>query len=295
MSTSKKISQLNTKTSLNDNDKFLIVDSVSSDNKSVTALTIKNYVGVVGGGNILIFDYSQFVANAGVVYPIGTVIYYKDTSGKVTGVHKVADGINTLANLPLIIAEYNIFDNIGVKDCPDFAITIGKNTNSRFVLSTRLPIVGMQIVAAVVSRYDIIFIDRPILVYSISKYVSSYTSPGILSIGIYKVDETTKGGTLIPGSDGSINITSVGKKTLNYATALFLDVGAYYLYFSSSTNTFGWLFLNTNLHRGILDNTDNYVREGGDLNYIYPPDTIGPLTVNNYAKLIFELEYLPAI
>lgn len=42
----KKISQLNQKSNLNDNDKFLIVDSNASDNKSVTALTIKNYVGV---------------------------------------------------------------------------------------------------------------------------------------------------------------------------------------------------------------------------------------------------------
>lgn len=46
----KKITQLTQKTTLQDPDKFVIVDSSVGDNKSVTALDIKNYVGVGGGG-----------------------------------------------------------------------------------------------------------------------------------------------------------------------------------------------------------------------------------------------------
>jgi hypothetical protein len=45
----KKITQLTQKTSLDNSDKFVIVDSLVGDNKSVTALTIKNYVGGAAG------------------------------------------------------------------------------------------------------------------------------------------------------------------------------------------------------------------------------------------------------
>lgn len=296
MSTSKKISQLNTKTSLNDNDKFLIVDSVASDNKSVTALTIKNYVsGSGGGGNTLIFNYSQFVANAGVVYPLGTVIYYRDASGRVTGVHKVADGINTLANLPLRVSEYSIFNDIGVKDCSDFAITIGKNTASRFVKSTHIPPINVANASIVSRRWDFILIDIPIYVYSLSMYIGSYSSPGDVAMGIYSVDPNNYNGSLVAGSGGVINITSVGRKTLDYSPPILLEPGGYYLYISVSSSSFGWMYVNTTLHRGLLI-SGNYYKEGVILSsYSAPTPTIGPLNSASYAKLLFEIEYLPAI
>ncbi len=61
MSTPKKITQLTTKSTLDDNDKFVIVDSVANDNKNVTAQTIKNYVGSGSSSNILFFNFLQSI------------------------------------------------------------------------------------------------------------------------------------------------------------------------------------------------------------------------------------------
>ncbi len=48
----KKISQLVQKTTLQDNDAFVIVDSATNDNKKVDALSIKNYIGSVSAGDM---------------------------------------------------------------------------------------------------------------------------------------------------------------------------------------------------------------------------------------------------
>lgn len=272
MSSPKKISQLPTKTTINDNDKFIIVDSVANDNKKVDALTIKNYASgggsqnlqsVLANGNnaggltienvgnstnanglvnkgyidnlvanrVLIFTYSNFQANANVVYPSGTIIYYKRADGVVTGVYKLADGVNTLANLPHHTSdwrvvnqlrasqvEYSFFTSFNFIDAVN-GIYLASNTISftNSANSTESPII----------RGNMMYIPYPVRVYGMGSFVPLYTSAGTLNYAIYQVNSDMSS-TLLD-STPTINVNATGLYLSDFAIPMDIEPGLYFV------------------------------------------------------------------
>lgn len=250
---------------------------------------------ILNNSNILFFDINQFQANANTIYPAGTIIYYVLPGGVISGVYKLADGISTLSSLKVMVSDYDIFRGLRHADASDYIVDIGRWTTGRYIKSTLLSLVPYTNVTAPSSVWNLILIDIPVYVYSLSINVNSFTSPGVVSLAIYSVDSNTLNGSLVTGSDGSINITSTGRKTLSYSIPVLLQPGGYYLYLSASTNTFSRLCLSSNYYKGIYNNSGNYVRIGTSAAYAYPPATIGPLSSASGLKVYFEMEYLPAI
>lgn len=244
---------------------------------------------VKSGSKVLMFDYSQFQANASVVYPAGTMIYFVKSTGQITGVHKIADGVNTLANLRTYIEDYNVFNGIRAYESPDF-IAIKNSSAGQIYADNKFSGVSYTNSSPVgLIRWYPLLIDKPILLNEVGVSVTSFTSSGVIYVGIYSVDSSTFSGTLITGSNGTINITSTGIMTASYSN-LYLEPNLYYIATAapSGSGTYNINIQNNNNIRGINISTyTEYNAGSSSFSGSGAPASLGALHTNTAKHVIF--------
>ena len=262
MATPKKISELTLKPTINNDDKFVIVDSVAGDNKSVKFSTIASAVGGGGGGgsNILIYDLSQFIANAGVVYPAGTIIRYRNGSGFITGAYKLADGVSALSALQWRTDNRDIYNGIQVVS-PDLVSQVVEARSAQLsgrVLTSYINRAGLtNATNSNILLPQMLLVDYPINITRVTIRIGTFTSAFNAMVGFYVLNNnSTYSGTLVSGSVNTINITGTGYWHFNYSPPLFLDAGIYYIveWFAPGG---GWSYINDSAnHGGLLNSSD---------------------------------------
>jgi hypothetical protein len=211
----KKISQLTQKTSVNDADLFVIRDSVSLDNRSVSALDIKSYVGGGGGGlptgtngDVLIHNGTQWTAdnvviirniswfqtNANNVLRKNTVVFLQEDKN----CYKIGDGVTTLKNLKWYIdRNYGDYSVSGYSGIFGRDTLMGKDvTHSIFGLSYAIS----TITATDELRGSFGFLSEPMTIEQLGiRTFAHNTSGGAVQVelAIYQPDYSTKTNTLI--------------------------------------------------------------------------------------------------
>lgn len=253
MATPKKISELTQKTTIDSNDLFVIVDSLDNTNKSVKWITLSN-----NNGRTLVFNLSDFQSNGGLVYPIGTKIYYRDTKNRITGVYKLSDGVTPLSNLPVFIDNYEIIR--GLESSKADKITVLGWDGYNYILDTNtFQVSKINQNVANQQLTQLFIVKRPVNVLSLTFNIPTFSSVGEFMQAFYEISPNNYlSNSLVANSVIKTNITSAGRKTVNYSTPLFLDVGAYW-YFVWYSGTYNLEFQNGSVVReGLFNNLSYY-------------------------------------
>lgn len=189
---------------------------------------------IKSGSKVLFFNYSQFQANASVVYPAGTIVYFVKSTGQITGVHKIADGVNQLSNLPVFYDDWEVLPNKRALECTDAfyqsynyvdipnKIKLASNTFGYTNTSNSTETPAM--------RGNLIFIPFPIKLYGLGSIVPLFTSAGSLSYSLYKINDdytATKVAEII----NSNNVTAAGNYLYDLASPVDLEPGVYGIYY----------------------------------------------------------------
>ncbi len=170
----------------------------------------------------LLFTYSQFQANANVVYPKGVRIYYKKATGQVTGVYKLADGVNKLIDLPIHVDRtktkkgriYSIIKNLNI---------LSYNVaNDKYTFTNRWQ--GGTTNSLTLNDGDMFSVslnnDFPYVLTDINIVIASFTTAGVIQVGIYAWDNESTNyslgfvNTSLIWNSANINVTSVGVVTI---------------------------------------------------------------------------------
>jgi hypothetical protein len=170
----------------------------------------------------LLFTYSQFQANANVVYPKGVRIYYKKATGQVTGVYKLADGVNKLIDLPIHVDRtktkkgriYSIIKNLNILS---YDVANDKYTfTNRWQAGTTNSLTLTDGDMFSVSLNN----DFPYVLTDINIGIASFETAGVIQVGIYAWDNESTNyslsfvNTSLIWNSADINITSAGVVTI---------------------------------------------------------------------------------
>jgi hypothetical protein len=242
----KKISQLTQKTNVDDADLFVIRDSVSIDNRSISALDMKSYFGVGGGlptgsnGDVLIHNGTQWAAenlviirniswfqtNANNVLRKNTIVFLQDDKN----CFKIGDGVTTLKNL-----KWYIDRNYGGISVTAYSGIFGKNTllgkdvthsifGSSYGINSSLPNNEF--------RGSFGLLPEPMTVETLGMRVVSHNASGgsvQLELAIYQPNFSNKTNMLI--SKTNLLPIVVGNNIFNLQTPYLLPSGVYFFAF----------------------------------------------------------------
>lgn len=250
--------------------------------------------------NVKIFDLSQFQSNANVVYPAGTLIYYKRGNGQVTGIYKVADGVTTLANLPLNIDDYIIqSDNhTTIKSSDALLDSLKSNYNgSGYNLSLITKKIGKSHSTGTWAGglfMILVPIHYPMTISGIGVSVASVSTGGNVNMGIYTPNATYDVWTAVSGSiTPAFLIKNAGYNVYTYATPFTLDVGLYGIAIEAIAAVNMMIYVAIGVNNTILP-TNVYGLSYPPSNFIrteyYNSTALGtlPSTINSQLNLRFD-------
>lgn len=171
---------------------------------------------------VKIFTYSDFNTNANTIYPKGTMIFYKKQNGVVTGVYKLADGVNKLIDLPIHVDRtktkkgriYSIIKNLNIVSY-DVA-------NDKYTFTNRWQVGTTN--SLTLNNGDMFSVslnnDFPYVLTDINIAISSFTTAGVIQVGIYAWDNESTNyslgfvNTSLIWNSADINVTSAGLVTI---------------------------------------------------------------------------------
>jgi hypothetical protein len=238
----KKISQLTQKTNVDDADLFVIRDSVSLDNRSVSAFDMKSYFssdvlpkgsngdvlvhdGTQWGGDdvVIVKDISWFQTNANNILRKNTIVILKDDKN----CYKIGDGGTMLKNL-----KWYIDRNYGGISITAYSGIFGKNT-----------LLGKDVTHSILGssygthgslpsnefRGSFGLLPEPMTVEALGMRVVSHSAGGgsvQLELAIYQPDFSNKINMLI--SKTNLSPIVVGNNIFNLQTPYLLPSGVYF-------------------------------------------------------------------
>lgn len=203
---------------------------------------------------VKIFTYSDFQTNANTIYPEGTMIFYKKQNGVVTGVYKLADGVNKLIDLPILV------DRTKTKKGRIYSMIKNLNTvyydvgNDKYNFTNRWQSGGTN--SLTLNDGDMFSVslnnDFPYVLTDITIGILSFTTAGVIQVGIYAWDnESTNysfsfANTSLIWNSADINVTSVGLVTIPVPN-LLIEHDHIFISLLKKSGTFSSLYFTSGL------------------------------------------------
>jgi len=283
----KSISQLMQKNNLNDADLFVIRDSVSLDNRSISALDMKGYFNslpsVGNDGDVLIHNgtnwqadnviivrnSSWFQTNANNVLRKNTIVYLQEDKK----CYKIGDGVTTLKNL-----KWYIDRNYGDISISSYSGIFGKNTSTGKDITYSLFGQSYGGSAMTTTSNDFLgsfgLLTEPMTIEGLGIRIISHNSSGgsvQVELAIYQPNFATRQNTLIAKTNLSPIV--VGNNFFPLQTPVTLPSGVYLFAFRYVVPT------------------------GSSFQYqiIYHHNPIGYIVDNNYSNGTFLVSFQTSI